>query len=132
LFLNEKRKTVKQIAVVVKNLMRMKNLIIASTSIVHNQTYLEYLFPVLKEHFKNTKTLLFIPYARPNGISHEQYTEKVQTFFSQIGIKVKGLHEFENPQKAIQNAETIFTGGGNSFLLVYQLYKNGISKIFVD
>jgi len=104
----------------------MKNLIIASTSTIHNQTYLEYLFPVLKELFKNKKTLLFIPYARPNGISHEQYTEKVQSFFSQMDIKVTGLHEYENPKKAIQNAEVIFTGGGNTFLLVYHLYKNNV------
>jgi len=102
----------------------MKNLIIASTSTIHNQTYLEYLLPVLKEHFKDTKTLLFIPYARPNGISHQEYTEKVKSFFSQIQIEVNGLHEFENPEKAIEDAQAIFTGGGNTFLLVYSLYQN--------
>jgi len=110
----------------------MKNLIIASTSTIHSQTYLEYLFPVLKQHFKNTKSLLFIPYARPNGISHNKYTEKVQAVFSQIGIKVTGLHESENPQKAIQKAEAIFTGGGNTFLLVYQLYKNDLMTILKE
>jgi len=33
------------------------------------------------------------------------------------------LHEFENPKKAINTAEGIFTGGGNTFVLVDQLYK---------
>jgi len=35
----------------------------------------------------------------------------------------KGIHEFENPQKLIKSAQGIFTGGGNTFVLVDQLYK---------
>src|SRR5690554_6804778 len=110
----------------------MKNLIIASTSTVHNGTYLDYLLPALKEHFKEVKTLLFIPYARPNGISHNEYTDKVKSVFAQIGIGVKGLHEFENPKEAVQKAEAIFTGGGNTFLLVYQLYKNDVMFVLTE
>lgn len=104
----------------------MKNLIIASTSTLHNGSYLDYLLPTLKEHFKNVKALLFVPYARPSGISHDEYTAKVKSVFEKIGIDVKGLHEFENPKEAIEQAEGIFTGGGNTFLLVYQLYKNDV------
>src|SRR5690606_8602754 len=104
----------------------MKNLIIASTSTLHNGRYLDYLLPTLKEHYKNVKTLLFVPYARPSGISHDEYTGKVKWVCEKIGIDVKGLHEFENPKEAIEHAEGIFTGGGNTFLLVYQLYKNDV------
>jgi dipeptidase E len=104
----------------------MKKIIIASTSTLYNSGYLEYLFPTLANHFKNVKNLIFIPYARPGGISHETYTEKARDAFSKIGINVKGLHEFENPVKALELAEGIFTGGGNTFLLVQQLYKNNL------
>ncbi len=104
----------------------MKKIIIASTSTLYNSGYLEYLFPTLANHFKNVKNLIFIPYARPGGISHETYTEKARDAFSKIGINVKGLHEFENPVKALESAEGIFTGGGNTFLLVQQLYKNNL------
>ncbi|KAA5531900.1 dipeptidase PepE [Paenimyroides baculatum] len=100
----------------------MKNLIIASTSTVYGLGYLEYLLPVLKDHFKNVTTILFIPYARPGGISHDDYTAKVAEAFAQIDKKVVGLHTFENPVEAIEKAEGIFTGGGNTFLLVKQLY----------
>ncbi|PWA06518.1 dipeptidase PepE [Flavobacterium psychrotolerans] len=106
----------------------MKNLIIASTSTLHGETYLEYLLPHLALHFKNCKTILFIPYARPGGISHEEYTHIVHLAFAKINIKVKGIHEFEDPKDAIENAEGIFTGGGNTFVLVYQLYRNNIMK----
>ncbi len=100
----------------------MKNLIIASTSTVFGLGYLEYLLPTLKDHFKNASTILFIPYARPGGISHDDYTAKVAEAFAKIEKKVVGLHTFEISVEAIEKAEGIFTGGGNTFLLVKQLY----------
>lgn len=110
----------------------MKNLIIASTSTLHNGGYLEYLLPELSVHFKNVSELVFIPYARPSGISHDEYTEKVRQAFSKINIKVKGLHEFENPKEALKQAEGIFTGGGNTFLLVTQLYRHDLMTLLSE
>jgi len=101
----------------------MKQLLIASTSTVHGSDYLDYLLEPLKIHFKNVETILFIPFARPGGISHEGYTKIVKLAFSKIDKSVRGLHEFENPKEAINTAEGIFTGGGNTFVLVDQLYK---------
>ena len=110
----------------------MKNIIIASTSTLHGGDYLDYLLPELSLHFKHCKTILFIPFARPSGISHEEYTSKVATAFAKINIKVKGIHEYQDFSKAITNAEGIFTGGGNTFLLVTQLYKNKIMTILAE
>ncbi|MDR2222200.1 MAG: dipeptidase PepE [Flavobacteriaceae bacterium] len=101
----------------------MKNLIIASTSTLYNGAYLEYLLPTLQEHFKGVHTLLFIPFARPSGITHDQYTAKVKEAFAKINITVKGIHEYDNAVSAVEQAEAIFTGGGNTFLLVQQLYR---------
>ena len=106
----------------------MKSIIIASTSTLHGGQYLEYLLPTLQVHFKNIKNLLFIPYARPGGVSHEEYTQKALQAFARIGISVKGIHEFENAEKAVKEAEGIFTGGGNTFLLVTQLYRYNIMQ----
>ncbi|WP_298367092.1 dipeptidase PepE [uncultured Lutibacter sp.] len=104
----------------------MKKLIIASTSTVHGKEYLEYILPELSIFFKGVKEILFIPYARPSGISHEKYTEIANTAFNKIGIKIIGIHEYKNPIEAINNAKGIFTGGGNTFLLVKQLYDTKI------
>jgi dipeptidase E len=109
-----------------------KNIIIASTSTVHGGDYLEYLLPELRLHFEHCQTILFIPFARPGGISHEEYTTKVALAFAKINKKVKGIHEFEDLSKAITNAEGIFTGGGNTFLLVTQLYKNKIMTVLAE
>lgn len=110
----------------------MKSIIIASTSTLHEGSYLEYLLPTLKEHFKNCKSILFIPFARPGGISHNEYTEKAAYAFATINISVKGIHEFENSAEAIKNAEGIFTGGGNTFLLVTQLYKHNVMQLLSE
>ena len=101
----------------------MKNLILASTSTLHGQDYLEYLLPHLKSHFSGCSEILFIPYARPGGISHEEYTVLAGRAFGKIGVNLRGIHEFENPSEAISKAEGIFTGGGNTFVLVHSLYR---------
>ena len=110
----------------------MRNIIIASTSTLHGGDYLDYILPELQLHFKDCKTILFIPYARSGGISHDEYTAKVALAFAKIDLAVKGIHEFEDPALAIQDAQGIFTGGGNTFLLVSQLYKNNIMTVLSE
>ncbi|SHL30641.1 dipeptidase PepE [Flavobacterium xanthum] len=107
----------------------MKNILIASTSTLANEDYLEYLLPELQLHFKNCSTILFIPYARPGGISHKEYTNSVALAFAKINKKVIGIHEFEDAALAVKSAEGIFTGGGNTFVLVSQLHKNNVMAI---
>jgi len=104
-------------------------MIIASTSTIHGSNYLEYLLPTLTEFFKEVKTILFIPYARPSGITYDAYTEIVKKKFAAISVDVKGIHKYTNPTEALQNAEAIFTGGGNTFELVNQLYKKELMPV---
>lgn len=104
----------------------MKKMIVASASTIYGSDFLEYLLPTLKTFFKSIGTITFIPYARPSGLSYDEYTQKASKAFAKIDKKVVGIHEFSNPKEAIQKAEAIFTGGGNTFELVNQLYKNDI------
>lgn len=101
----------------------MKNMIVASTSTLHSGKYLDYLEDSLKVLFSKTEEILFIPYARPSGISHDGYTEKAAETFNGFGKKLAGIHTFEDPQTALNNAKGIFVGGGNTFLLLKELYK---------
>lgn len=103
-----------------------KNLLVASTSTVYGSGYLEYLLPTLKNHFHKVKEVIFIPYARPGGIYYDDYTAIAQKAFEKIGITVVGLHTFSDPIQALENAQGIFTGGGNTFELVNQLYKTQV------
>ncbi|MFK5958898.1 MAG: dipeptidase PepE [Lutibacter sp.] len=102
----------------------MKKLLIASTSTVHGKAYLEYILPQLSDFFKGIHEILFIPYARPSGLTHEEYTNRAKEGFNKININLRGIHEFDNPVDAVNNAKGIFVGGGNTFLLVKQLYEH--------
>ena len=104
----------------------LKSILIASTSTIHGSGYLDYLSEELRQHFDGVDTILFIPYARPSGISHEDYSQTAAKAFAKINKNVVGLHEFKNPINAIENAKGIFIGGGNTFVLVNQLYKKNL------
>lgn len=90
---------------------------------------MEYLLDEVKDFYKGTGEVVFIPYARPSGMSYDAYTEYPRKAFSEIGISVKGLHEFEDPATALRNAGGIFTGGGNTFVLLKTLYDLGLMDV---
>lgn len=105
------------------------NIILASTSTLFGGTYLEYLREELIKLYEGIDEIIFVPFARPGGISHDDYTAKASSFFETINIKVKGLHEFEDKIQAINNAKAFFTGGGNTFLLVKTLHEEGLMNV---
>lgn len=107
----------------------MKKILLASTSTLFGEAYLAYLMEELQTFFADKSTITFIPYARPGGISHDAYTQLVQTAFSKINKTVVGLHTFKDPLKGIEGAEAIFTGGGNTFLLVQQLHQLDLMRV---
>ncbi|WP_426478863.1 dipeptidase PepE [Chryseobacterium sp. CBSDS_008] len=108
------------------------NIILASTSTLFGGEYLEYLREELIQLYKGIDEIVFIPFARPGGISHDDYTAKARIFFETIHIKVKGLHEFENKTEALNQAKGYFTGGGNTFLLVKTLHEEGLMAVLKD
>ena len=107
----------------------MKNLIIASTSTIHGGTYLSYLLSEISELFSETDKVLFVPYARPSGLSHDAYTNIAAKAFSKIDKQLVGIHTFDDPIKTVKNAKGVFVGGGNTFVLVSQLYKTKVMPV---
>lgn len=105
------------------------NILLASTSTLFGGKYLEYLDHELRKLYLGKDEILFIPFARPGGISHEDYTQTASEYFSKLNIKVKGLHEFKNKEEAINNAKAYFTGGGNTFLLVKTLHEENLMQV---
>lgn len=105
------------------------NAILASSSEIYNSDYLVYLLPELEKLYKNAKEVLFIPFARPGGQSHDQYTEKARRGLKSLGKTVIGIHQTPDYKTAIKTADAIFVGGGNTFLLVAKLYEYDLIKV---
>ncbi|XP_050302973.1 alpha-aspartyl dipeptidase isoform X2 [Anthonomus grandis grandis] len=64
-------------------------------------------------------TVLFIPYALKD---HEAYLKKMAVPFTKWGYTLEGIHNCEDPVQAVNNAKTIYIGGGNTFRLLKALY----------
>ena len=106
----------------------MKKMLLASTSTIFGQKYLEYLHNEIKNIFLGCKNILFIPYARPSGISHLEYTIKVKTVFNMLGLNIIDYTN-ENIRSNLEKCDGIFTGGGNTFLLLSKLYEFNLIDI---
>jgi len=70
-------------------------------------------------------TAIFIPYAAVT-FSFDEYCEKVEERFAEMGHHVVGIHTFENKVKAIHEAEAIVVGGGNTWQLVRLMHDNNL------
>lgn len=104
-------------------------LLLISNSTNPGEPYLDYPKLEIKKFLGNSPVnALFIPYA---GItfSYDEYEEKVNNRFAEIGHKVTGIHHFENPIEAVNNAEAIIVGGGNTWHLVKTLQEKGLLEV---
>jgi len=110
----------------------MKNILLASTSALFGEDYLAYLKPSIADLFSGADEIIFVPFARPGGISHDDYTKKVADAFSVINIRVTGLHTFEDLAAAVRKAKGFFTGGGNTFLLVKTLHELNLMNVLKE
>lgn len=105
------------------------NILLASTSTLFGGNYLDYLKNEITDLFQNTEEIIFIPFARPGGIFHDDYTAKAAEFFKSLNLKVTGLHTFEDKILALDAGKAYFVGGGNTFLLVKTLQEFGLMTV---
>lgn len=104
----------------------MRRILLLSNSTMHGGTYLEWPRPQLEGFLAGGPEVVFIPYARPGGISHDEYTELTRSALTEIGCTVSGIHEHADPVAAVNAADAVFAGGGNTFVLLRNLYESGL------
>lgn len=95
----------------------MVKLLLISNSTNAGEKYLEHPKAELQDFFKGIKRVLFIPWAAVT-FSYEDYEAKVQSRFSEFGVEVESIHRYKNVKKAVQDAEALVVGGGNTFKLL--------------
>jgi dipeptidase E len=100
-----------------------KQLLLVSSSRCHPHGYLDHCEAEVRRLFAGLTEILFIPYARPSGQTHEQYTTAARERFERMGLGLKGIHEFADRRAALAAAQGVFIGGGNTFVLLRDLYE---------
>ncbi|MFR9166035.1 MAG: dipeptidase PepE [Dysgonomonas sp.] len=106
----------------------MKALLI-SNSTNPGEAYLDYPKNNIKSFLgEKAVNAIFIPYAAIT-FSYDEYEKKVNDRFNEIGHQVKSIHHFSDPKAAVENAEAIVVGGGNTWKLVRMLHDNGLTEV---
>lgn len=67
-------------------------------------------------------------YSPERSLAETLWGEKVNARFAEIGHQVTSIHRFINPIDAIENADAIVVGGGNTWQLVKMLHDKGLMK----
>jgi dipeptidase E len=101
-------------------------LLLISNSTNAGEEYLDYPKYNIKE-FLGDKPVkaLFIPYAAVT-FSFDDYEAKVANRFKELGHDVVSIHRFSDPVKAVEEAEAIVVGGGNTWQLLKMTQDNGL------
>ncbi len=97
-------------------------LLLISNSTMAGEAFLEYPKDEIGKFLgEKPITAVFIPYAAVT-FSFDEYCDKVEERFTEAGHHIKGIHTFSDPTKAIEDAEAIVVGGGNTWRLVRMLH----------
>jgi len=107
-------------------------LLLISNSTMAGEAYLDYPKENIKSFLgKNSIKALFIPYA---GVTFpfDEYEEKVKARFNEIGHDIVSIHHFEDPIKAVKEAEAIVVGGGNTFNLAKMMQEKGLIEVIAQ
>lgn len=80
----------------------------------------------MRKHFGEIKKLLFVPYAMAD---HDGYVNAMNERALNAGYELDGIHRYADPVKAVEQAEGIYVGGGNTFRLLNDLYQYNLLEI---
>ncbi|MBI2572549.1 dipeptidase PepE [Candidatus Woesearchaeota archaeon] len=97
-----------------------KQLLLISNSKVPGGTYFGHAADEIRSLLGDRKTITFIPYARPGGISHDAYTAALAPTFAKLGYELQCIDR-DNAIEDIQRAEALMVGGGNTWKLLKEL-----------
>src|SRR5438876_2583854 len=93
-------------------------ILLISNSTVYGRGYLDHVEEEIKSILDGAKTVLFFPFALHD---HDRYADQAKRRFAAMGHPLESAHGTENPQKAVERADAIFIGGGNTFRLLKAL-----------
>jgi dipeptidase E len=106
-----------------------RNLLLISNSTLHGSGYLDHCETAIREFLGKCNSVIFIPFAQPGGISYDAYAKIAYERFSKMDYALSGIHKTDDMKQAIREADAIFIGGGNTFVLLTGLYQNDLLDV---
>jgi len=100
----------------------MRVLLISSSN-VHGTGFLDHAEPEIRDFLGPVRRILFFPWALKD---RDGYTAKVRERLGRMGFAVDSIHEAPDPRRAVEAAEAVFLGGGNTFRLLKTMYEEDV------
>jgi dipeptidase E len=94
------------------------HILLISNSTVHGRAYLDHVEAQIKTFLTDARNVLFFPFALHG---HDDYADTVKGRFASMGCLLESVHRTRDPHKAIEQADSIFIWGGNTFRLLKAL-----------
>lgn len=104
------------------------NALLLSSSRVGDTPYLAHALPFIKPLTAKAQKWIFIPYAGVSQ-SYDHYLAAVVSGLSELTLDISSIHQHSDPRQAINEADGIMIGGGNTFHLLHQLYHYDIVNL---
>jgi dipeptidase E len=106
--------------------MSRKRLLLLSNSINYGMGFLEHAVGDIKDFLgAKVRRVLFVPFARV-ATSFDVFADAVGARFEEMGYKLDPVHSAADAVEAVQSAEAIAVGGGNTFHLLRALYETAL------
>jgi dipeptidase E len=83
----------------------------------------ERLVAEMRDFFADCQKILFVPYALDD---HDRYVDLMLERGFGAGFELEGIHRFDDPKLAVEQADAIYVGGGNTFRLLHDLYAHDL------
>jgi dipeptidase E len=96
-----------------------QQLLLISNSTLFAGGYLDHAEAEIRDFLGDRKGALFVPYALHD---RDAYADTAQQRFKRMGYQLTSIHTAKDPVAAINDAQALFIGGGNTFRLLKALY----------
>jgi dipeptidase E len=100
-----------------------KRILLISNSTLYGSGYLDHAENEIRDFLGDISRVLFVPYAL---YDRDAYSSMARDRFKAMGYELDSIHTASDAKEAVNNAEAIFIGGGNTFRLLKSLYDSDL------
>ena len=100
-----------------------KRLLLISNSTLYGSGYLDHAEDEIRDFLGDVRRVLFIPFAL---YDRDAYANLARERFRAMGYDLESAHEVRKARDAVEDAEVVFIGGGNTFRLLNALYDHDL------
>ncbi|MEL6616024.1 MAG: dipeptidase PepE [Bacteroidota bacterium] len=90
--------------------------------------YLTHALPWLRETLEDARRAAFVPYAGVT-VTWGAYADKVREALVSLDMDIVSVHETGNPTGLVSEADAVLVGGGNTFHLLREVYRQGLVEL---